>query len=970
MKYLVIVCTLFFSFQYVVKNTATENTKKNTSSDFEIFTSQNQAIILYDKNGSSLDSISAYLLADDIFKVTNYKPKVISNIKNAKGHVILIGSMQSKLVKAFLKDSNINSEFKNQWESYLYKTISTPNKRIKKVFVIAGTNPRGTAYGVFKISKKIGVNPWYWWADVPVKKSKELILNELDFYSKSPSVNYRGIFLNDEDWGLQPWAAKTLEPETGDIGPKTYSKIFELLLRLNANTIWPAMHPSTKAFFHYPGNVKMAEAYQIVIGTSHAEPMLRNNVDEWNKEKFGSFNYKTNKNTVLNYWENRVKEAKNVDAIYTMGMRGVHDSGMEGVKNKDEAIALLNGIISDQRNLLKKHINPKVERIPQAFTVYKEVLDLYKEGLYVPDDITLVWSDDNYGYIRAFGNEKEQKRTGGSGVYYHASYWGRPHDYLWLSTTHPGLIREEMMKSYNLNNRKIWILNVGDIKPAEYEIQLFLDMAYDAESFQNPTVTTTHQQQFFGAIFGEAHAENITKIKESYFDLAFERKPEFMGWSQTEPTTPIFNTVYNAFSNRDEIQQRIHVYENLEKQVSIIEEQLPENLKSAFVQLVSYPVEGASNMNKKFLYRDKALSYAKQGRLSAETYKALSNEAYQKIEILTKKYNSLSNGKWQGMMDMKPRRLPVFDKPAIDLLKIKSEASFGISVEDTLKTSNDNFRLPMFYVGDTSSYFIDIFSKNNNTNHWQIKALPNWIKTTKISGILETSKLLEDRIYVSVDWKLWETVGKPTSTELKFEVNSEEKTIQINISKSYDNIDKNSFIEKNGMTAIYANHFSDNKNKGELKWEELTGLGHSKAVMQSEPLNTSSILNHENAPVLEYELFTETITKQANLTIIAIPNHPLSTDGELRIAIQWNDEPIQIVNFKTEGRSNTWKQNVLSNKALKQIQVPIKNTGKQTFKVYMIDAGVLLDYFVLNTSKQNDLPYKLIPETKINRNTN
>ena len=279
MKYIVLlnILTLFLSTS-TIGNAQNKSIEKPL--DFEIFTSQNQAVIFYEKTANKLDSIAAYLLAEDIFIVTNYKPQIVTNIKKAKGHVIVICQINSKLFNTFTNKENIKAGFENQWESYLYKTISNPNKKIKKAFIIAGTNARGTAYGVFNISKKIGVNPWYWWADVPVKQSKTLILNEPDFYSKAPTVKYRGIFLNDEDWGLQPWAAKTFEPETGDIGPKTYAKIFELLLRLNANTIWPAMHPSTKAFFHYDGNPKMASLYNVVIGTSHAEPMLSNNVDE------------------------------------------------------------------------------------------------------------------------------------------------------------------------------------------------------------------------------------------------------------------------------------------------------------------------------------------------------------------------------------------------------------------------------------------------------------------------------------------------------------------------------------------------------------------------------------------------------------------------------------------------------------------------------------------------------------------
>ena len=966
MKYLIFACTLFFGYKSMQNNTSVEKTNTIKTIDFEIYSQNTKAVILYEKNGNPLDSISAYLLADDIFKVTNYKPEVVTSIKQAKGNVIVIGTINSKLIASFINKKELKTGFENQWESYFYKTISNPNRKIKNAFIIAGTNPRGTAYGVFNISKKIGVSPWYWWADVPVKQSNELILNQPDYYSNPPSVTYRGIFLNDEDWGLQPWAAKTFDPETGDIGPKTYSKIFELLLRLNANTIWPAMHPSTKAFFYYPNNAKMASLYNIVIGTSHAEPMLRNNVDEWDENKFGSFNYKTNKDHVYKYWETRIKEAKNIDAIYTMGMRGVHDSGMEGVKSKDEAVSLLDGIISDQRGLLKKYTNPNIEKIPQAFTVYKEVLDLYKNGLQVPEDITLVWTDDNYGYIRALSNTEEQKRSGGGGVYYHASYWGRPHDYLWLSTTHPALIREEMMKAYNLNNNKIWILNVGDIKPIEYNTQLFLDMAYDAEKFQNPEYIIEHQQHFYGGIFGFEFAENITKIRESYFDLAFERKPEFMGWNQTEPTTPISTTAYNPFANGDEIQKRMGAYETIDKQVEAIETQLPENLKSSFTQLISYPVKASTSMNKKFLYRDKALSYAKQGRLSASKYKTLSNEAFENIEVLTKNYNELSNGKWQGFMDMKPRNLPVFDNPSIELEFAEVNDAFGFALEDTLSTIEGTKRLPTFYVGDSSSYFIDIFLKKATQVAWQIKELPNWIHVTKLSGILNNTDMLEDRIFVSIEWDAWEQAGEPLSEIIKIQLNSEEKHIQINVSNSYRNISKNNVVEKNGKAVLYANHYSNNEAKNNFLWKEIIGLGHSKSVMESLPLNGSPFLNHENAPVLSYELFTETLTQNATLHLSAIPTHPITTDSELRIAVQWNNEPIQIVNFKTEGRSSTWKNNVLSNKTVGKIQVPITEKGKQTLKIYMMDPGVLLDYIILNTKGKNILPFQLIPETKIN----
>src|SRR4029078_9619534 len=259
---------------------------------FPLVTKTSKVTILYNKDAPQLSSISANLLAEDIERVTSFRPVVTKDLSTVNGNVIVIGPIQSLLVRKFIDvQSPTYKKLLNKWECFAFKTVDNPLPKISKAFVIAGSDIRGTAYGVFTLSQNIGISPWYWWADVPVMQQKELIINQPDFISKTPAVKYRGIFINDEDWGLQPWAAKTFEPETNDIGPKTYAKVFELLLRLKANLIWPAMHPSTKAFFYYPGNKKAAEDYYIVVGSSHAEPMLRNNVGEWDEKTMVPFNY-------------------------------------------------------------------------------------------------------------------------------------------------------------------------------------------------------------------------------------------------------------------------------------------------------------------------------------------------------------------------------------------------------------------------------------------------------------------------------------------------------------------------------------------------------------------------------------------------------------------------------------------------------------------------------------------------------
>lgn len=923
-------------------------TAENTR--FEIVTPAKKATIVYDKAGVALDSISANLLADDIEKVSGYRPRVSSNLRGVSGNVIFIGNANSELQEEIFHDSIFRRTLQGTWERYGLKVLQHPLPKIDKAFIIAGSDARGTAYGVFSISKRIGVSPWAWWADAIPKKQDELVLKQKFYISKAPAVKYRGIFLNDEDWGLQPWAAHTFEPETGDIGPKTYAKIFELLLRLKANTIWPAMHPSTRAFFHYKGNPQMARLYDIVVGSSHAEPMLRNNVDEWDEATMGDFNYFTNRQRVYKYWEERVKESRNMNAIYTIGMRGVHDSGMEGAKNIEEAVEILQKVIRDQRDLLKKYKQKPLSQVPQVFTLYKEVLDLYHHGLKIPDDVTLMWTDDNYGYIRQLSNAEERNRQGGGGVYYHASYWGRPHDYLWLSSTNPALIWEEMMKAYDTRSRRIWILNVGDIKPAEYNLQLFMDMAYDVENFRQPEYLNIHLQRFYSSIFGNSIGMKLAEIKQQYYSLAFDRKPEFMGWSQTEPTTPISTTDFKIEAWGDENQERLDAYGKLLKKTEDIKAQIPAGLQDSFFELIYYPVAGAALMNQKFLYRDRALFYSKKGALVAREYVQRSHEAYKEIEKLTHQYNfEVAKGKWNGIMSMNPRNLPVYQDPEIELKKGRVESVADVLTEDyTLDSGNERMVLPVFYESDTATHFFDVFLRKEENIKWEVERAPSWVKLNQDHGDLNKVDLL-DRILVSINWQKWRAAGRPEKAKLEFKLNSAEKQINLEIEAADPSIPKGTFIKKNGTVTMHAEEYSDRKNGDSYSWKKVSGLGHTGNVMVAWPLSAPSISENilEKAPYLEYDLYLRESDKKTSLVINALPTHPVSDQHKVRIGVQWDNDPISIVNFQTFGRSKKWKQNVLKNLAEISLPVEIKDRGKHRLRIYMIDPGVLLDNITL-----------------------
>ena len=521
--------------------------------------------------------------------------------------------------------------------------------------LVAGSDSHGTAYGIMELSRLIGVSPWEWWADVTPEKKTSFVLSAEYQTLQSPSVEYRGIFINDEDWGLMPWSSQTYEPSDikGHIGPKTNARIFELLLRLRANTYWPAMHECTLPFFLTEGNRKVAEEYGIFIGSSHCEPMVCSAAGEWRRRGQGDYDYVNNSASVYKFWEDRVKEVAQQGNIYTLGMRGVHDGQMQGAKTVAEQKAVLERVLKDQRGLLQKYVNKDVTAIPQAFIPYKEVLDIYNAGLQVPDDVTLIWCDDNYGYIRHFPTAEERARKGGNGIYYHVSYWGRPHDYLWLGTFSPYLLHQQMKLVYDRGIQKMWVLNVGDIKPAEYQIELFLDMAWNIDEV-NEIGVTAHLKSWLEREFGSNRAEELLPAMEAHYQLSYIRKPEFMGNTREEERDPKYKVIKDLPWSEQAISERLRSYTVLSDVVERMESNIPADRQDAYFQLVKYPVQAAAQMNRKILT-------AQLARHSKADWKQ-SDAAFDSIASLTQQYNSLQNGKWNRMMDFQPRKLPVFKR--------------------------------------------------------------------------------------------------------------------------------------------------------------------------------------------------------------------------------------------------------------------------------------------------------------------
>jgi hypothetical protein len=605
--------------------------------DFILFDGKNAASILVETNDERAVIRAAGDLADDFARVTGTKPEIENQFSPGEKNCVIVGTIgESKIIDQLAAEGKLETNgVSGAWESYVLQVVKNPLPGVKKALVIAGSDRRGTIYGIYQLSEMIGVSPWHWWADVPVQKKNFLALHGDTFKQGPPAVKYRGIFLNDEDWGLRPWASKTFDPATGNIGPKTYAKIFELLLRLRANYIWPAQHPGTLAFNSFPSDKFLADEYGMVMGSSHCEQMLRDNIGEWDDKTMGEYNFVTNPDGVLKYWEQRVRENGKFESIWTLGMRGISDGAMPGGGTAQEKAARLHTIITAQREMLARDVNTNVAAIPQIFCPYKEVLELYRLAPDIPDDITLVWPDDNYGYVREFSDARERARSGGAGVYYHVSYWGRPRDYLWLCSTPPALIAEEMTKAYDYGADKVWILNVGDLKPAELDIEFFLKLAWNPHSW-NGTNTYDLLEKQIARDFGDESATEITSIMAEYYRLNFQRKPEHMGY----PSDNLFSA--------DEAAQRLAAWEKLSARVDAVEKILPPESHDAFFELVSYPVHCAALANERTLSP------------------ATAQRAQDEIERLTDVYNNqIADGKWHLMMSDNPRDQLNFAAPKI-----------------------------------------------------------------------------------------------------------------------------------------------------------------------------------------------------------------------------------------------------------------------------------------------------------------
>lgn len=589
----------------------------------------NPAAIYVDSTDDWLVNKVAYLLQTDIERITGKKPAIIHDIANAPKYLVIIGTENSAAIKTLVRNKKADyNTLKGKWETFRIHTILSPFPQVEKALVITGSDKRGTAYGVLELSRQAGVSPWYWWADVPVKKQTTLFIKNSSWQSTTPAVKYRGIFINDEAPAFANWTREKF----GGFNHKVYEQMFELLLRLKANYLWPAMWGN--AFNDDDTlNPVMADKWGIVMGSSHHEPMLRAH-DEWRRYGKGPWNYLKNDSTLRDFWRKGITRMRNHESIVSIGMRGDGDEPM----TEGTATALLERIVKDQRHIISDITGKPAAATPQLWALYKEVQDYYDKGMRVPDDVTLLLCDDNWGNIRKLPHPGEAPRGGGYGIYYHFDYVGDPRNYKWINTNNIARVWEQMHLAKTYGADKIWIVNVGDLKPMEFPISFFLDYAWDTDRWQEDNLRD-YYTQWAAEQFGPPYAKQIGEILRLYGQYAARRKPELLD------ANTYSLTAYN------EATRGLHEWESLLANTEKLYTSIPPAYKDAYFELLLHPVKAFTIVHQLYYAVAMNRKLAAQQDSSANAWADKAKRLYISDALLSREYNQLADGKWNHMMD-------------------------------------------------------------------------------------------------------------------------------------------------------------------------------------------------------------------------------------------------------------------------------------------------------------------------------
>jgi hypothetical protein len=916
-----------------------ENVRRRGS--FAIVHGKTLASIYVDPNDYAGVARAAGDLQADVTRVTGRNLRVAKAAPDLGNDAIIVGTIgKNAVIDRLIRERKIDvSAITGKWESFLIQVIPHPVPGVEIGLIIAGSDKRGTIYGIYDLSEQMGVSPWYWWADVPVAHKDALFVKAGTYVQGPPAVKYRGIFLNDEAPSLAGWAHE----KYGNLNHQMYERVFELLLRLKANYLWPAMWAN--AFNEDdPLNPKLADEYGIVMGTSHHEPLLRAQ-QEWKRHGSGPWNYATNGEVLRKFWTEGVERNKNYESIFTIGMRG--DGDMPMVEGGDIAanVTLLERIVADQRKIIADHVNPDVTAVPQLWALYKEVQEYYEHGMRVPDDVTLLWCDDNWGNIRRLPTDEERKRSGGAGVYYHFDYVGDPRSYKWLNTIPITKVWDQMNLAYQYGADRIWIVNVGDLKPMEFPMEFFLTLAWNPNRWSADTIQE-YTRSWAEREFGAQYASDIADIIAAYTKYNGRRKPELI-----DPST--FSLV-----NYEEADRVVAEWQSVVSNAEQIYNNLPDDKRDAFFELVLYPAKASAQVTELYVAAGKNQLYATQGRASANDFAAQAETLSQADATLSDYYNhTLAHGKWDHMMDQAHigytfwNQPPTNAMPQVTRIKLAPAASLGVAVEGSSEAwpgAATEAALPQFDRFNQQQQYIEIF--NRGAAPFQFTATSNapWILVDRAQGLIAHGNVeKQERLLVSIDWQ--KTPRGFGHGSVKIDGAGAEVTVSIDAFNPETPVAPTvgSFVEANGYVAMEAEHYTNRIDTRLARWEKIPDYGRTMSSMSISPTMAHSVIPPGDSPCLEYPMYLFH-TGEIKVEAILAPTLNFVPGRGLRYAISLDDQPPQIIDSLANNSATDWAKSVSDSVRTATSTHSVATAGYHTLKFWMVDPGIVLQKLVVD----------------------
>jgi hypothetical protein len=904
---------------------------------------------------------AAHDLKADMYRVTDKSPTLITKTADLSSDAIIVGTAgKSAFIETLMNNGKLDiASINGQWESYVIQVIANPLPGVSNALVVAGSDKRGTIYGIYELSERMGVSPWYWWADVPVTHKDALFMKPVRVVRGPPSVKYRGIFLNDEAPDLSNWIYEKfgtvrpsddppLPPGIANYNGAFYTRLFELILRLKGNYLWPAMW--NNAFNEDdPANPRLADEYGIVMGNSHQEPMLRAQ-KEWDRRflaTLGTWNYARHPEVLENFWREGIRRNKDFESIVTIGLRGANDTPMaEG--GPSENMKLLERIVELQRKIISDEMKKDAAQVPQLWCLYKEVQDFYEAGMRVPDDVTLLWAEDNWGNVRRLPTTEERKRSGGAGVYYHFDYHGGPRSYQWINASPIAKIWDQMSLAKQYGADRIWIVNVGHFKGYEFPTEYFMSLAWDTERWTNGNIGE-FTRLWAEREFGPRYAEDIADVVSKYTKYNGRRKPELLA-----PDT------YSLVNYR-EAERVTEDYEAVAAKAEDIYAKLPPQARDAFYQLVLFPAKACAIVNSLYVAAGKNALYARQGRASASDWARKTRELFKEDLAMMDYFNrTFAGGKWAHFMDQAHlgyvswRDPPHNSLDAIPLVDREAPpaASLGVAVDGSAQTwpgAKEKATLPRFDSLNRQRSYVDIFNKGKTAFEARLTASAPWI-------LLSDTRLVIDRdyrVWIDIDWKKApkdSATGTVTIDGAKIRV-----TVQVEVFNPAEPTRANlrAFAEGAGYVSLEADHYSRNSDASARRWILIEDYGHTSAAMRATaPTDAPPAVPGKDSPCLEYDMYLFS-TGPALVLMTLSPTLNFQEGRPLRFAVSIDGEkPMTVTavpeNFNAQNGNQDWEKTVRDNARFVSTKHAVAKGGYHTLKIWMIDPGVVVQKIVVD----------------------